>query len=100
MDEGERRLKKIQSSNKSGRDLALGFMKYSFENTQLKFRWSGDDPLTDVTPVEESLISLISAVVTVQQISGQLLIDSVICIIYQTDTSPSVTPPSSSTGTV
>lgn len=46
------------------------FMKYSLENTGLKFRYKGRDPLQNLTPLEESLISLISVVVTIQQITG------------------------------
>ena len=50
----------------------MNIMKYSYENTGLKFRWPGDprDPVQDLTMVEESMISLISVVTTVQQITG------------------------------
>ena len=62
--EGRNRLRKIKNYA-SAADLPF---KYSKENTSLVFRYRGDDPLMELTPVEESLICLVSAVVTVQKI--------------------------------
>jgi len=46
-------------------------MKYSRQNTRLYFRYNDiDDPMQGLTVVEESLIALISALVTVQRIEG------------------------------
>jgi hypothetical protein len=73
-DEGARIVKKIEKAVKDGRtNITMDVMKYSYENTGLKFRWPGDDPLQDLTLVEESMISLVSAVTTVQQITGMIL---------------------------
>ena len=70
-DEGARIAKKIEKAIKDGqRNITVNYMKYSYENTGLNFRWPGDDPLQDLTLVEESMISLISVVTTVQQITG------------------------------
>lgn len=43
-------------------------MKFSKANTKLAFRYSGDDPLMELTPVEESLIATINPVVTIQRL--------------------------------
>ena len=43
-------------------------MKFSRDNTKLQFRYRGGDPLMDLTLVEESLICLISAVVSIQRL--------------------------------
>ena len=43
-------------------------MKFSKENTKLEFRYARSDPLMDLTLVEESLISLISAVVCIKRL--------------------------------
>ena len=43
-------------------------MKFSRDNTKLRFRYSGDDPLMELTIVEETLICLISAVVAIQRL--------------------------------
>jgi len=46
-------------------------MKYSRQNTRLYFRYHDiDDPMQGLSVVEESLIALISALVTVQRIEG------------------------------
>lgn len=43
-------------------------MKFSKDNTKLGFRFSGDDPLMELTIIEESLICLISVVVAIQRL--------------------------------
>ena len=97
-DEGGRIAKKIQKAIKDGqRNITVDVMKYSYENTGLKFRWPGDDPLQDLTLVEESMISLISVVTTVQQITG-MFANIGIKITMQMGTSRSVIRRSSSIG--
>ena len=43
-------------------------MKFSKDNTKLNFRFIGDDPLMELSLVEESLISTISAVVIIKRL--------------------------------
>ena len=43
-------------------------MKYSKANTHLVFRYIGDDPLMEVTYVEESMIATVNPVVVIQRL--------------------------------
>ena len=52
-------------------------MKFSKDNTSLVFRYSGDDPLMELTLVEESMIATINPVVMIQRLEtrdGKLII--------------------------
>ena len=43
-------------------------MKYSQLNTGLAFRYIGDDPLMELTQVEESMIATVNPVVIIQRL--------------------------------
>ena len=66
--EGRRRLKAAKTSKAAAEELKKQPMKFSKDNTMLRFRFRGDDPLMELTIVEESLICLTSAVVAIQRL--------------------------------
>ena len=43
-------------------------LKYSKANTKLEFRYAGDDPLMELTQVEESMIATVNPVVMIQRL--------------------------------
>ena len=66
--EGRNRVKKARKDSAMEQRFSRDPMKYSKANTGLEFRWIGDDPLMELTYVEESMIATVNAVVTIQRL--------------------------------
>ena len=66
--EGKNRLETAKRGGEAAEKIKRAPMKFSSDNTSLEFRSSGQDPLMDLTIVEESLICLVSAVVSIQRL--------------------------------
>ena len=68
--EGSARQERVKKAKADHQTITLKPMKYSKKNTGLEFRYEGSDPLVDPELIDESLISLISAIVTIQKVVG------------------------------
>lgn len=66
--EGAKRIKQAKKDSSKKQLYANQPMKYSKANTQLAFRYIGDDPLMEVTQVEESMIATVNPVVVIQRL--------------------------------
>ena len=68
--EGLRRKAKVDEAKEKHKRVALRPMKYSKKNTGLEFRWADSDPLATLERVDETLIALVNALVTIQKVVG------------------------------
>ena len=66
--EGAKRCKLSKKDHAAKERFEREPMKYSQLNTGLAFRYIGDDPLMELTQVEESMIATVNPVVIIQRL--------------------------------
>ena len=66
--EGSKRLKRSKTDGALRERYSREPMKYSKANTNLAFRYIGDDPIMELTQVEESMIATVNPVVIIQRL--------------------------------